>query len=268
MDIEAFARLEVAQGAPVHFHDGIWWRRIKPFYSWPLQTLKAFPRGTCRPSLLYSAIGYEHAVPDEREANATLPLMLLQDLSGYGLDCLSPKTRSHIRRGIKLVDVLSLDDIRDLVDQGVEINRSALARQGWGGSRHGYTDEGPWRQMVEHAHLTGARETWGAYVNGRLVAYQRAYVLDGTVCITQAMSHSDYLKCNPNDALLPTFLMDCKARSDVEGVLFGLECAKPSLNEHKRRFGFEVIRLPVYRRLNPVVRYIARFTRYRHYVKG
>jgi hypothetical protein len=268
MDIEEFARLEVAQGAPVHFHDGIWWQRIKPFYSWPLQTLKAFPRGTQRPSLLYSAIGYEHAVPDEREANAILPMMLLQDISEYDLKCLSAAKRNQIRQGLKQVEGRRLEDIRDLVEQGLEINRSALTRQGWGGNRRGYLNEPLWRRVIERAHALGARESWGVYFRGKLVAYLRAYVLDETVCITQTMSHSDYLGYRPNDALLHTFLMDCKARPGTKRVLFGLECAKPSLNEYKRKFGFEVVKLPVYRRLNPVVRYLARFTRYRHYVKG
>ena len=98
------------------------------------------------------------------------------------------------------------------------------------------------------------------------MAYLRAYVLNETVYITQAMSHSDYLRYCPNDALLHTFLMDCKARPEVKGILFGLESAKQSLNEYKRKFGFEVIKLPIYRKINPVARYLARFTRYRHYI--
>lgn len=268
MDIEAFARLEVAQGAPVHFHDGIWWRRIKPFYSWPLQTLKAFPRDTQRPSLLYSAIGYEHAVSDVKDANGTLPVMLLENLSKYEIISLSPNKRSHIRRGMKRVEVRRLDDIRDLIEQGLEINRSALSRQGWGGNRRGYLDQQRWRPAIERAHALGARETWGAYVSGKLVAYLRAYVLEGTVYISQAMSHTGYLQQYPNDILLHAFLLDCKTRSGVRSVLFGLECAKLSLNEYKKKFGFEVVNLPVYRRINPVVRYLANFTRYRHYVRS
>lgn len=195
-------------------------------------------------------------------------MMLLRDLSRYDLKCLPAKKRNDVKRGLQQVEVRRLDDIRDLVEQGIEINRSALARQGCGGNRRGYLNNSLWRRVIERAHVLGARESWGVYFRGKLVAYLRAYVLNETVCITQSMSHSDYLGYHPNDALLHTFLMDCKARPGTKRVLFGLECAKPSLNEYKRKFGFEVVKLPVYRKLNSIVRYLARFTRYRHYVKG
>ena len=269
MDIEEFARLEVARGAPVIFHHGIWWQRVKPSYSWPLQLLRAFPPAKeKRPPLLYGSVGFEHAAPEADGANATLPLMLLRDLSRYDINCLSANKRRDIRRGMKRVEVRKLDEIRDLVEQGLGINRSALTRQAWGGNRRGYLNEQRWRREIEQAHALGARETWGVYLGRRLVAYLRMYVLDETVHITQTMSHSDYLEYYPNDALLNTFLMDCKVRPGVRSVLFGLESAKQSLNEYKRKFGFEVVKLPVYRRLNPVVRYLARFTRYRQYIRG
>ncbi len=71
MDIETFARAEVAaHGKRVVYHNGIWWERVRPFYSWPLNFLKAYPRGTVRPPFLSRAIGYAHVVPTEAEANA------------------------------------------------------------------------------------------------------------------------------------------------------------------------------------------------------
>lgn len=267
MEIEAFARLEVARGGRIYFHDGIWWERIKPFYSWPLQMLKAFPRGARRPLFLHSAVGYEHAVPDPQEANAALPVMLLEDVGRYSLGCLSAKKRNQVRRGLEKIRVQRLCEIRDLVEHGIKINRSALARQEWGGDRSGYLDEQQWCEGIERAHVLGVRESWGAYCSGKLVAYLRAYVLEDTAYITQAMSHTEYLGYYPNDALLHQFLMDCKARPGVKGVFFGLSCAKPSLNEYKMRFGFEVVRIPIYRWLNPLVRRLARFTRYQHYLE-
>lgn len=265
MDIETFAHLERATGAHVIYHGGIWWRRIKPFYSRPLHLLTAFPFDTGGPPLFYSAVGYDHAVADAREANAFLSLMVLQDISRYELKCLSEAKRNKIRQGLKQVEVRKLDDIRDLIEQGPEINRSNLAR--WGGDRRGYLDEWMWRQMIERTHVLGARETWAAYVNGRIVAYLRTYVLDETVYIAQGRSHSEYLRYRPNDALRHTLLMDCKVRPGVKNVISGLESGRPSLTEYKKEFGFEVVKLPIYRRINPVVRYLLRLTRYAEYVK-
>jgi hypothetical protein len=267
MDIESFARLEVARGAPVVFHRGTWWRRIKPFYSWPLSLLTPRPREAGGPPLLYGALGYEHAVPDASQANAALPLMLVRDVGSYDLAGLSANTRSHVRRGLKRVGVRKLEEVRDLVAQGVEINRSALLRQRWKSAGAGYLDQRRWRREIERSHALGVRESWGAYVDSRLVAYLRAYVLEDIVCITQAMSHSQYLEYYPNDALLHRFLNDCRERRGVRSVSFGLECAKRSLNEYKMRFGFQVVRIPTYRRLNAVLRSFVHFTRYRHYAE-
>lgn len=265
MDIETFAHLERATGAHVIYHGGVWWRRIKPFYSRPLHLLCTFSADTGGPPFFYRAVGYDHAVPDAGEANAFLPLMLLQDISGYDLKLLSAAKRNQIRQGLRQVEVRRLDDIRELVEQGPEINRSNLTR--WGGDRRGYLDERMWRQTIERTHALGARETWGAYVNGRLVAYLRAYVLDGTVYITQRRSHTEYLRYRPNDALTHTVIMDWQARSEVKNVIYGLESKKQSLTNYKKEFGFEVVKLPIYRWINPVVRYLAKFTRYAQYAE-
>lgn len=265
MDLETFARLETAAGAKVTRHDGIWWERIKPFYSRPLHLLRAFPYDTGKPPFSYRFVGYEHAVPDEREANAFLPLMLLQDISGYDIERLPPAKRNKIRQGLKHVEVRRLDDIQDLIEQGPEINRSNLAR--WGGDRRGYLDESLWKRVLERTHALGVRETWGAYVKGRLVAYMRAYVIEETAYDTQRRSHSEYLQYRPNDILLHTFLMSCKVRPEIRRVLSGLESAQQSLTEYKKAFGFEAVKLPIYRRMNPVVRYIVQFTRYRRYLQ-
>ncbi len=268
MDIETFARAEVAaHGSRVVFHDGIWWKRGRPFYSWPLNFLKAFPRGKARPPFLSRVIGYWHVVPTEAEANAKLHSMfLIRDISLYDLGRLSSKKRNQIRRGLERVEIRKMDNVRDLLEQGVEINRSALLRQGWAdpSSTRWFVDEKLWRQEIERTHEFGARESWGAYCSGRLVAWMQAFEVEGIVKITNAMSHSAYLSYYPNDALFYTFLMDCRARPGVTSVFFGKPVDPPTLSEYKKKLGFEPVQLPVYRWLSPGVRSVLNLrTRYR-----
>lgn len=274
MDIETYVRAEVAaHDTRVAFHDGVWWQRMKLFYSCPLNFLKTYSRGKVRPPFLSGVIGYEHVVPTKAEGNAEMAVVLLPDMSQYDLGRLSSKKRNQIRRGLERVEVRKMDNVRDLLEQGLEINRSSLSRQGRADSCNlpWLVDEKLWRQEVERTHRFGAREHWGAYCSGRLVAWLQARDIEGIVQIRNAMSHSAYLSYYPNDALYHTFLMDCRTRGGVTSVFFGMASVgdpnliefKPTLLEYKKQLGFELVHLPVYRWLNPAIRSVLKLTRYR-----
>jgi len=268
MNVESFAQLELASGHPVTYNDGIWWNRIKPFYSWPLEITRSFSPGTARPPLSFRLIGYQHAVPAPEESNTYLNLMMIRDIKQYGLSCLSSKRRNQVRRALEQVVVRKIgnDELPAVLARGLEINRSALSRQGWAGNHSWYLNEKKWRHEIGSAQKLGSRELWGAFVENNLVAWLRAFELDKMVQITAAMSHSDFLRFGPNDALMHTFLTDCQGRPHVQSVIFGLECSKRSLNDFKMRFTFDIVPLPIYRWINPIAWSIARSTRFRHYL--
>jgi hypothetical protein len=188
--------------------------------------------------------------------------MVLREHRGYSLDRLSPNRRSTVRRGLKRVEVCRIPDVEDLSHDGFRVYCSALRRQGRGGWRP--ADRRRWEAGIRATFGLPDREDWGAFAQGRMVAYLRAYVLERTMFVNAAMSDTESLGLYPNDALLHCFLEFCRNRPDIERVVHSLWSGKPSLDQFKIAFGFEVARLPVYRWIHPVGRMLLRLFPYRH----
>lgn len=201
------------------------------------------------------------------EANTALPMMFLEDLHCYDLESLGSKKRNQVRKGLSRVEVRPVEehDAGWFIEEGLEVNLSALARQGWSGDRSHYTDRRRWEGSVASVLGRPGYFTYGAFKGRRLVAYLRAMAVVDSVYITSAMSHTDHLQEAPNDALIYSFCSWCRTLPGVRRVIFGLFAAKPSLNRYKEQLGFRRRDLPTYRWINPAVRWAVRLTRYRHY---
>jgi hypothetical protein len=268
MTIDEFVAQEERAGAHFHRAGDVWWQQVKPFYCVALPLFRKIRPGDARPPQLAALAGYEHPVPDDAASNAVVGIMTLEEPRRYELGGLSAKRRGHVRRGLRSVSVRRIESVEVIASEGHRVNVSAIARMGWGGDRRHYTDPRRWAEGMRATFNLPDREGWGAFVEGRLVAYLLAYELEHNLHICALMSHSDALSLYPNDALLHTFLESCRQRAGIGRVVFGYWCAKPSLNEFKQRFGFRPSALRLHRHLFPGLSSALRFTRYRHYLGG
>lgn len=97
------------------------------------------------------------------------------------------------------------------------------------------------------------REWWGAFFEGRLIAYYYAYLIGGTMHISASKSHTDHLRMCPNDAMAFSFLQHCAQLPTCHSVIFGdYSPGVPSLTEFKEQFGFEKKSFPVFRSESPL----------------
>jgi len=269
VNIEEYGQLEMKLGInKVHLRQGVYWWRYKPFYYIPLYFIQPIERGTSSPLPYKALLGYEHVVPDPCTANAVLPVMMMGNVRDYSIEALDKKKRYDIRQGLCQVQVRTAN-LWDMQEHGYEINISALAKQkkSWRRDTSAYSSRQKWFHDVETYHGLPGKEMWGAYVNGRLIAYLWTTRVEDTAFINGAMGHPDYLGYYPNDALLYSFCAYCADRGDVARIVFGLWCAKESLNRFKERLGFHRVDLPLFRKINPLVRWVGQFTYWGHYLK-
>jgi hypothetical protein len=268
MNVEEYGQLEMQLRInKVHFRQGVYWWQYKPFYCLPLHELQTIEPGESAPSPLRALLGYEHIVPDPSMANAVLPVMMVENVQDYSIDALSSNTRNHIRKGLRRTEV-RLADLRDMQEHGYEVNLSALARQkeDWTRDTSAYSNRQKWFHDVEAYHGLPGKKMWGAYRDGRLIAYLWTTLVEDTAYINGAMGHSGYLGYHPNEALLYTFCSYCSETGDIARVVFGLWCAKESLNRFKEKMGFRKVDFPLFRKINPLVRWIIPFTYWAHYL--
>jgi hypothetical protein len=256
MKSEEFIRQQIKAGQKIHFSKGVWWRRASHFFYKPALPLEIIKPGSARPGLKKLFLGYSHLVGSEKDANRHWNVMLLDEekLKSFGIKSVSSAKRARVRKGLRLNDIKKIDDMDKVIEEMKEICISAAKRTGHGKEPEYYIKRyEEWKKFMKSEFSLPQREWWGAFCEGKLVAYFYAYHIGDAMFISAAKSHTDFLEKCPNDALLFSFLEYCRDMEGCKKVIFG-DWSKdaPSLNEFKERYGFGKASFPVYMWVNPI----------------
>lgn len=240
-------------GVRGHVHDGVWWREPFPFYAKPMFEFRELVPGSARPSFFRAPLGYSHPVPDPALGNRMLPYMILQgpELRGFGLESLPGKKRNQVRKGLKKCEVTLIPD----VERHLEEIRGIYISQAERHTEHHELPETPpeyyvdradeWRRRELRYLTTCGRETWGAFIDGRLAGFIVSPQIESVRIIEKAKCHTDFLSFNVNDALYFTVLeaagKDAACRKVVNPGIRGGRLAR-----YKEQFLFKQEAIPVY----------------------
>ena len=236
-----------------HVHDGVWWREPFPFYAKPMFEFRELVPGSARPAWRRAPLGYSHPVPDPALGNRRLPYMILQgaDLRGFGLESLPGKKRNQVRKGLKLCEVALIPDVERHLEEirGIYVSQAVRHTE-----RHEIPETPPafyvdhaaqWRQRELRYLTTCGRETWGAFVDGRLVGFIVSPQIEGVRLIEKSKCHTDFLSFNVNDALYFTVLAAAGKNAACRKVVNpGLRGGR--LARYKEQFLFKLEALPVF----------------------
>jgi hypothetical protein len=245
----------VAQDSSVedsfHFREGIWWRKIKPFFYQPAFFFQPIKPKSSSPAFCKALIGYHHVIPETFQANGHFRMMVHKDIKSYSFDLLDGKEKNQIRKALKFLEVKRITDVNDLLTDGYETYVSFRKRTNWGRDKTNYHIFSQW---IKKAFKLEKRLLLGTYYDNKLIAYASHYAVQAVAAISIIISHSDYLKYYPNDLLLNTFLTICKNSPNITMAQFGPASLKPSLDSFKMKYGFETVKYPTYIWLNPFVK--------------
>ncbi len=150
----------------------------------------------------------------------------------YKIDCLSPNSRSKVRRGLKRCQVRKIS-WGELGENCWEADRDTAARHG---------DLTPSSLgLATELQECPAYEAWGAFAEGRLVAYAITECIDDWLEIIVERSVTDYLKCYSNNALIFTVMEESLKRDEISTISYGLGglVRRESLDDFKLSMGFE-----------------------------
>lgn len=257
MTVEEFCEQEIRLGLRIHRNDGVWWRERAPFYYRPAYEFQEVVPDSATPSPRRALAGYVHVVPGGHHANAARSVMALDrrgDAAPYTISELTSRnTRNHIRRGLKECEIRRIDDLRAIIQELQAINIATRRRTGVGLPEEYYvTSFNTWkRNMLALFDLPG-REWWGAYQDGRLIAYIHAYLVGDVMTLNAAKSLTEALRFHPNDALVysatEAWLNALKCRRIVYG---DFATQDPALNHFKKGFGYARLDIPAYEYLTP-----------------
>ena len=153
----------------------------------------------------------------------------------YCLEMLSKKARYDIRRGLAVSTTGPLS-LEELADQGWELRRDTLARQG----RQAAESDQDWRSLCLSAVGLPGFEAWGTWSDGKLAASLLAFTCDDCVSILYQQSRTRFLASSVNHALTFTFTQAALQRPGRPWLFYGLQSldAPASVDEFKFRLGY------------------------------
>lgn len=173
-------------------------------------------------------------------ANAALPLHVLPNPGGYGLESVSPRQRNKIRNGLKNVRIVEILTPELLFEQGYEIYNSARGRNGYGD----YLTPDRYRRVVGD-HFLSRGIVLGGVVEGRLAGYLTAFAVDGTAYIKELWLHTDALHSQIGSAILFTLIGICGRSESIHEIVHSPHMPEnEGLSRHKMEMGFSVVHIP------------------------
>lgn len=239
-------------GRAVHEHDGVWWVESGRFYVRPAFEFRMLAPRSAKPRWIRAPLGYSHPVPAGHPGRFSRDYMILEgeDLRQFSLDRLSGKKRNQVRKGWKNCTVQRIADLephldafRDMiVSQKTRLGEQDRSRVPLG---HFLDAEGPWRTELRRDFGWPGREWWGAWVEGRLVAYLEALQIDTVRFIEKMRCHTDFLPSCASDAIYFAALESAAQDPSCHRVI-NSRPVHGSLDRYKEQFLFRRAAVPFY----------------------
>jgi len=246
------AAMQAAEGDRIAVRRGTAWRSTFPGFFQPAR-LTAPLRLTDigRPTLLCWGVRAALAPSDAADANATMPVYLLETPAGFAEGVLSRNRRSDLRRCRRLLTFRALHDTSLLDRQGHRVFMSAVRRLGY------------WRPMSEKAYRDrvarrmrhGHRLVVAGLLDGELAGYLDAYAAEGVLFPEEIFIATDALRTGIGTGLYVEVLARATAESGIREVCNGLHTPEdPDLCRFKESLGFHMVHLPARTRIPAPIR--------------
>jgi len=174
----------------------------------------------------------------------------------YDLSSLERKARNQTRRGLEQCRIEQLD-FAYLANHGPRLIEESCRRQGrdpWA-----VTGEASWQRYCRAASQFGDFEAWGSFVNGTLVAFLVAALVEDHYSILHQSSASAALRHYPNNALAFTITQQKLRLPEIGCVSYGLKSLDPTggLDRFKLGMGYQIRPFGERVVLNPLLKCLA-----------
>lgn len=249
LSLEELARQQANVEDSVHRHQGIWWRRARPFFWQPCFPYQRIDPKLAWPSRLRSLGGYTHLTNERSGSNGMFRAIVHEDLPRYSIASLNRVRRKKIRAGLCSLEIRIVRP-DDLLEAGYDVYVSCHSRIHWGRNKCSrYRFVGWMTRMLQQQK----RLILGAYYNDRLVAFMLPYACGEILTPSLIVSHSDFLALHPNDVLYHAFLTIGRQTPGSQMADLGPVSSKPSLDNFKLGYG-RVQEFPSFTWINPAIR--------------
>ena len=251
MNIDEFAMYQKDEGTKVLKIDGIWWRKVRPFFYRPINPfveIRPFSRNF--PFNCFRR-GFQHVVPSDCESNSSFNFFIYDNLQNYSFDILSTKRRNTIRKGIKHLTAKPLKDISEFTKEAYKIYYSFFQRTNYKYFKkylHPKNFESWAKTLFSYPKIT----IIGIYHQKYLSAISISCLVDDIIFYDYFFSYKEIQKFQVTD-FVTHFIRNAAASTQAKYIFMSMPSGKRSLDQSKLNRGIKLLKKPAYINVNSSV---------------
>ncbi len=200
MSLGEYAESQSRLGVKIICKNGLYWRRIRPFFYRPVLPVTAIPEEKILPPPIPWPSGYQYAIVSPARSNSSMNFLMLTDLSSYSFDELGQKRRYIITRAAKQFEVRPIASAHELKEHGHSVYLSFFQRTGYF-YKSDRIRKAVFDQWVDDIFANSKTILIGGYDQGRLVAFSTWYWVECTLVYTTLVSETEAMRKNLGDLM-------------------------------------------------------------------
>lgn len=257
MSVDEYAALEQRQGAKLSQVNGIWWRRVRPFFYRPLQPLRALSQETAHPPRLSRFGGFQYQVAPGATANSWLHYLVSTPAADYSPALLGKKDARLIRVAQKRLVVRRISLEGQLVTQAhqVYLEFYQRTRYSYKSNRKDFAKFSEWASILRQFPKL---MVLGAFLDDRLRALSVSCLLEDTVLYSTFFAANDVLKSGVSDLMLHSVRQAAAETPGVRQVFATMLKGSGGTDSFYLYRGFQIMSEPAFLRLNPALLFALR----------
>ena len=264
MTVDEYAQQEMGAGLKLRRVNGLWWHEVRPFFYRPLFPFAWFVPGDFRPPRWSMLVGYHHPVPARKYANSEMRLLVFDDLKRYSLEQLPNAYRKNTRKGLKHFEIQPIRNLRQFIGEAFKVYLSFHDRTGWE-YKEERTDPAQFTRWAESLFAAPKTKVWGAFAEGRLRGVTISFRVENVIISPTYFADTEALRLRISEAMLHVLRAQAAQAPGAQYLYLGMAGSKNSLDQFKMSRGCQLLTLPAYCWLNPVVRAMAKRWRKQDY---
>jgi hypothetical protein len=253
MTIEEFAGFERILGQRIIPANGMYWRRVRPFFYRPLLPFQEYRPGLVVLPSLGLLGGFQHAVPPEEKANSCLNLLMFEDAEAYSLDSLDYQRRRQVKLAAKQFVIRPIADINEFKQEAYPVYLSFYerTRYQYGSQRRNHACFSQWADTLFQIPQA---VVLGGYRNGRLGGVSLSLLVEDTLYYAIFFCDTESLRLQLSGFMLHFVrerTTECKCVRQIFAGLYKNEGGK-GVDDFYLQRGCKLVRKPALLHLNPL----------------
>jgi hypothetical protein len=251
MTIGEYAAFETANGEKVTKHDGIWWRRVRPFFYQPaFPFLEIRPRERKPPPDALVG-GCQHLVPHGAAANSFLKFFVFDEPEKYSLLDLKSNHRSNIKKGMKYFTIREVTNLQEFIATAYPIYLSFYSRTEYSYKKE-RREKDSFAQWAKTLFDFNKILILGAYHQDELSAVHISYCVEAVIILASFFSRTEALRLRVADVVMHSLRERAANQPGVKSIFLGMVTGQKGLDESKSGRGCKIVSRPAFYSINPL----------------